>query len=720
MVATRRRPAPPRAAAPRGAREWAPLLLLALAVVLLSAYVLRYALDTNKFTSVDELLVVDGGRAFAADPLHWLLSTSDFFQRGPERLAQWAIALSTAAFGSTPGELRGAHVLLTTVYFAAAFPLYALARGIGLAKWPAAAVAALGVVGPWVLYSTTLLNVTVAVPANMALAWGAWYAATHPSLRNDALVILLAVVNTLARTGHAPFAAVAVLAALYAVWLSRPAGEPIAASLRRYPMRFVRAHPLLAGVSALGILVLAILGPARIVGTAYAPQGRFTLPPLSGIEFFLGHWTAQLAIATGFVPFIVGTAWLLRELVRPHDRATGTFAAVAVGMFAIWIYLTANHGTQIEERYVAVLGGLVPVAFGAAVFRRESPVLGTVLVAILAGRAVVTKGFSGLAPSGDPFAYFIAPGRLFYERIVIGRLNVTLPGGDAHVPTIAMVLAGAAALAVAAMTCRWGARRLAIVRRRPNAVAAAVVAPFAALALFSGWYVLDRYEPATQPERSLYGMAWIERAAGGEPATIWAHDVGIEAGGRRYLAQLASFFNANTCCGFWLADLPALVGADGKVPQRTFARGRHLVRFTGYHPLLFGSTTVAKSSYIGMYELRVERFEGPPAAAIRLEGPNPEGWLDPGVDAVGRILPAGRREAGRCLTIDASAPQDARAPARWRAAAGGRATRGTIPPGETRPISVRLDGRTPATIRHARGAQTAFLLGEGRVADCVR
>jgi len=487
------------------------------------------------------------------------------------------------------------------------------------------------------------------------------------------------------------------------VWVRRAPGEP----LRRYPVTLARTHPLLVGVSVAAVLVVAVLGPATVVGPAYAPQGRFTLP-LDAMWNYLGHWTAQLTVSTGYLPMIIGAPWLLRELVRPRSPETGTFAAVALGLFAVWVYLTANHGTQLEERYVAVLGALPVIAFGAAIVRREAWPLGTLIVGALVARAVVAKGVSGL-PGEDAFAFFIAPGRLFYDHVLINRATTILPFGDEHAGTVIMV--GVLAVAVAATVL--------VMRRRGTAPVAGVLAAVFVVCAVTGAYCLGRYTPATQPERSLYGSAWIERATRGEPTVLWAYDTPETVGGRRYLIQLASFFNANTCCGFWLADLPVLLGEGGEVPaRRDDAEPTHLVRFTGFHPLVFASRTVQRSTYLGHLELRVERpTDLPLRAAARIEGTDPDGRLDPGGRATVTYLPAGR-EPGRCLDMEVLSAPGAQRPVPYRVTGGGRTVAGTVADGRPRVVTVPVGDGGRATVAVPRSSPDRLGLGESRIRPC--
>ena len=138
------------------------MLLAAVAGVV--AYVLTYALDTTAFLN-DEYGNVMGGRLMARDPLGSLTATSGtVFGRGPERLASIVLGLPSAVFSSGADQLRAGHVLLATAYALVALPTYALLRGLDVPRWPAVGLAVAAILGPWMVFGTTLLNNTLAPP----------------------------------------------------------------------------------------------------------------------------------------------------------------------------------------------------------------------------------------------------------------------------------------------------------------------------------------------------------------------------------------------------------------------------------------------------------------------------------------------------------------------------------------------------------------------------
>src|SRR5206468_3247090 len=91
-----------------------------------------------------------------------------------------------------------------------------------------------------------------------------------------------------------------------------------------------------------------------------------------------------------------------------------------------------------EERYGAVLAALPVIAGAAALARREASIIGTVLAALVLGRAVATDG---LYPQNDPFSFFYAPARHFFTRVLNGQVATHLPFDDHHTPTTIIVFA---------------------------------------------------------------------------------------------------------------------------------------------------------------------------------------------------------------------------------------------------------------------------------------
>lgn len=705
-----RRSAPGFGAAEPRRRRVLPLACLGLLTLALAAYVQRLGWSTGTFSN-DEAWGVIGGRLLEADFWRYVTDTGHF-NRGPERIVSLLQVPANALFESTPDQFRGMHVILAVAYFSTVFPAYALTRMLGLGRWPSVLVAALVVVNPWLLFGATLLTVTVGLPAMTLFAWATCRAALRPSLVNDALLLAAAAINTLARTGHAPLTAVALLVVAYAVHLRRPAGEAIGRSVLHLPVRVVRTHPLLVGAFALAGVAVALIGVTTVVGSGYASASAITLP-WGSIWLHLRDWFAQLTMATGYLPLMIGAPWLLWQFVRPRTPETGVFAAMALGLFLAFVYLTSTHQSVSEERYVAVLAALPVVAFGAAVFRREAWPAGTLVVGLLAARAIATVVGAQPAPLEGFVGYQVGPARRFFQEVGLQRAEIFLPGSDSNLVLFTTLTLVAAAVVVAALCAPAVAWRLPRLAPRRTSIAACATAAVLVFGAAGGAWALEKYRAGAFPEKSLEELAWIERGSGGEPVFLWSHFSPETRDGRIYMGLTALHFNANTCCTLWLNDVQDLLGPNGRMPEPR----RYMARFAGFSPLGFETTTVARSSIYGNEEMRLERFAGAPRAALRVFDAEPSGGLIAGRPATLRALPGAPR-ADRCVRIVLGSPVAAKRPLRYEVRSGRRTLRGSLRPTYGRTIEVPF-ART-ITVMSPTGGADRLYLGDIAVVRCGR
>ena len=680
-----------------------PLVALGLLVAAATAWAQRLAWSTTTYAN-DELWGTVGARLLERDFLGQITNTG-YFNRGPERMISVVQVLPYELWASAPGALRASHVVVALIYFLGAVPTFALARGVGLTRWPAVLVAALAIVTPWVVFGATLLTVTVGFTATMIFAWAAWRAATRPSLLNDVVVLAAAVLNVLCRTGHAPFVVVALLAVMYGVWLRRPDGESRGRSLLRLPVRTARTHPLLVGAFALGAVAVGAIGTTVVVGSAYSMSGDITFPWQS-IHEHTTAWFAQLTMATGYLPVIVGVAWMFKQIVRPRAPETGVFAVVAVGLFLVFSYSSGNSFSVLEERYVAVLAGLPAVAFGAALFRREAWPLGTLVVGLLAARAIATWGiYTGEpnAPSDSYVPYQIGPGRMFFSGVILPRLGVALPGPDTRMVLIATLLIVAVAVAVALLVSS---------RRLPRVpVALAVAVPVLLLGAGSGVWAMEKYKARIVPEATLEQMAWIDDATRGGQAFVWSHFDEQTRGGRVYMNLLGIYFNRSTCCTLWLNDVQEIVGDDGELPGEPT---EYLVRFPGYVPLAFESRPVAFSRLYGAEGQRVERFADGPRAALEIEWAELDGTFSTERPVVLKTF-SQAREPGKCVDLEVLGTEDLRRPV--EVTVGDEVTK-TVRRGDTTRFTVPLGGAAAVEVK-AAGTPAGLRMGEVAVRRCA-
>jgi hypothetical protein len=686
-------------------RAAVPLAFLAFAIAAVATYAQRLGWNTNTYTN-DEWWAVRGGRLLERDFFGSIADTS-IFERGPDRLNSLLQVVPNAIFDGVPAELRAIHVVLAACFALAAVPVYLMARGLGLPRWPAVLVGALAIATPWALFAGTFHNVTVAYPANMLFAWAAWRAALRPSVRADALVLAAAALNAIARTGHLPLIVVALLAVAYASWLRRPAGETGLRALGRLPLRVAGTHPLLVGTFLIAAVVVLSVGTTKVVGSAYSVSGDFELP-LGSIWDHTVQWFSMLTMATGYLPMLVGAPWLLRQIARPTSAETGIFAVVAVGLFAVFCYASGNSFSTYEERYVAPFAALPVIAFGAAVFRREAWPLGTAVLGLIAVRALTTVS---LPTANDAFEFLPMPAKSILAFPLAGRVATIAPGGaDA-----ALVLVGVAvALAGLAVTLAFAPappRIRAVAAHRP-ALALAVTLLLLGVGAASGAYAMQRYQGAVHPERSFERMAFIDRATGGERAFLWGLASPEDRTAHSTAARTADHFNRSVCCTVWIEDLPDLLGADGTLPGPP---ARYLVRFEGYAPLGFEARQVARSRDLGL-DAVVLRFDDRARAAVRVHGAAPDGTIGAETSAgLQMFTPA--RQPGRCVSLRVRTADGAARPVRLTLTIGTRTRTSVVRPGEEQQVAMPIRGAGGATL--AAGRAGPVQLSDLAVARCA-
>jgi hypothetical protein len=639
-----------------------PLVVLGLAVAGVAAYVLTYALDTTSFLN-DEYGTVTGGRVIARDLAELWTATGGVFNRGPERLTSLALAVPDWLAGSTPDEMRGGHVLLAVAYALVALPAYALMRGLDVPRWPAAGLAVVAILGPWMVFGATLLNVTLAAPLTVLFAWLTWRAVVRPTVVAELLAVGAAVLMTTARASHATFFAAAVLAAVATAWWTRRG------SSSPFPVHLARRSPVIVAVTVLGALALVVFGSSSLAGRDYADAARLDFP-LDKVWEALSWTTAVVTVAGGFLPLIVGGAWALRQLVRPADVRAGAFAVIAVAIFLAFVYLMGASEAQEQERYAAPLLALPVVALGAALFRRgEAWLAGSVVVGLLSAWAIEAQD---VGASEDALAHFFSPALLFSANDLAGVLG-------------SLVAVGVAAAVI--VIERW----------RPVAVGLLV-----ALGVVGGVQTLQRYEPATAPG-DLDGLAWVDDAVGDADALFWNYHWPATAAERDVRTRQALYFNGSLCCAEAPPGLGDRLDASGRIERGDDPDPQFLVGHSGYRPYAFAAKQASRPE-VGGLKMRVDRFAGEPLVAAEVEGAAEDGAVD-GAATI-RAQPG---LAEGCLDVELYNREDAPGPVAFRV----RGVETELQPDQAE--WVRLDGT--GVVSRTAGEVPVFL-GEIRFVGC--
>lgn len=629
---------------------------LAALVLAVGAYMAAYGLRSNTLQPDEFYYGLFGARLLEHDFLGTLLAASPV-ARGPERLTSVVLALPDQIFGQTANQLRADHVLLALIYASAAIPVEALARGLGLKRSQALVVAALAVVGPWMVFGMTILNVTLGYPLTMAFVWALWRTCVRPSVFADGLLLVVAVLNATARAGHLPFLAAAAVAVLIQVWRDLPTEGSRVRRALGYPVALVRQHPLLVVVGVALLAWVVSTGIYQIVGAEYAGAVPTHLA-LGQILTRLSVSGAELDAGTGYLAVLLAVPWLLREALAPSRRETGTFAVIAVSLWIVFVLVTLNAPS--DERYPAVLAGLPLLAFGVVVFQRRASPLWVAVTGLLVTRAVVTDG---LLRDTGPFSYFLAPARQYFSSVVqvrAGRLLLPV-----HTATAAMV--GIVVLAVGlAWACSPRARgRVPLPRARLCAGVAALA--MLALGASAGAYNITRFsEQATFPSLRLENLTFVDRATHGAGVVAWDYSPTFSPDVQYELIQSLEFNRSIhsalhvqgqaisfECCSPISPDTVASVDpVSGRLSTSAPLAG-YLLEPPGFKAIGLDTTPVAASNVFP--GLTLERFTGRPRVTYTLVGLTPDNWLTPGARGVLRVFPTpgppGSTSTPQCVRV---------------------------------------------------------------------
>jgi hypothetical protein len=676
---------------------WAPAVA-AVGVLLSGALYVRHGWRMHA-PILDEFEPVRGALLISAN--FWDGLRTDWFHRGPERLSQLLMWASSQFASTSAREFRLGHVAFAAAWCLTALPVYRFSRALRIQQRWAALVAFLAVVSPFGFYALSLLNVTTGYLFATTFFFAVWRTAVRPGLRADLLVLVFGALTVLARTGLAPLLGVA--AAALMIQALRDADGPLLRRPWRGLRRLCRDHPLLVLLGSAAAAVVVARGANQIVGAQYiagVPRGNSRSWP--HIWSMTALWAAVLTLGSGIVPMLIAGPWLVREAVRPRARDSGALAVIALSAFALTVVTTLSAPE--EERYVAVLGALPLIAAAVALTRRQASTVGTVIAALVLGRAVVTRG---LFPGNGPYDFFVAPGRKFFGNQVQGRLADWLPVGGNHAASVAFAIALVVTLFVVR---RWPL--MPTVRRvgAPVAIAWVLAYNVGGSQYSAGRFTLLAGSPSTSFEQ----LTFIDRATNREGILMYFYDPTPGVGAdRNYEQILTTFFNRVSA-----TQLPPSkdVAANGTVVPEMM--NRTLVTFDEYAPLVFDARRIASSTVFGPAPVLVQQLRSRPLrAAVRVDGADPDGAVRLGNVARLYVYPFARHGIG-CLRLPLSSPAGGK-PSRW--AVGG--LHGRLAPGETRTLRLALDSpelKLRASGGHTQpdGRRVSVVLGALQMVDC--
>lgn len=486
---------------------------------------------------------------------------------------------------------QGLHALAMSL---AAIPAYLLARRLGLGTWFALGAAALAVSGPNLMYASFMLADPIAYPLALAAICAGVCALSRPTARAQLAFVAFSGLATFARAQYVLLPAAFLGAALIVE--------------RGSVRRVVRNLRLSLALLATPLLVLAALGPARILGP-YVGLADERIRPGD-----LLHWAATdamlLAYSAGWVLVPGALLGLAYALVRPASRAESAFAALtillAAGLFAEAALIAGIDSRRFQERYLFALLPLVAPAFGLYVKRGWPRRLAVALVAVCLLAVSARVPLSGYTASHnkDDSPTLRAIMQL-EERI--GTAN-----GSLAVAALAALLS----LVAIAIACR----------RRRGALVALVLSLAATGTLSAGAFAFD------------LGNARSVRAAYLPADARWVDHAGLEnvallqlpgAHPARAFEQLVWNLSVNRLL---LLDSPKIdafsahrvrVSDDGRLLVGGEASRRPLlVQTYGSHAAFTGVTPVARTD---TFELL--RPVGTPRLSLLAAGLYADGWL---------------------------------------------------------------------------------------------
>lgn len=608
----------------------------------------------------DELIYVTQGRAVADDFPGALWNTAELFQLGPQRLNALFGAISSALF-DTGGALAAHKVLNATAFASIVWPVFVLARGLGLGRWWALLPAALAVAVPWVPLATSWLNEPVAYPAFAWATYGAWRASVRPGVRGDLVGLGLVVLAVLARTNLV----ILVVPLAVAVVVGELRWERSGSSWRA-ARGAARRHVVLLAAAVLGLLVVLSRGTSSL-GGVYTVD---VVPPLDVLFDKSGQFLSFLTEGLLVVPLAFAAAWIVRHLVRPLDRERHAFAVVALAAAVALLY--SLNGGVLQERYVMYLAWLPLLLMVVGVARRDTPALLVAGSAVLFALLVAT---SERLDEPSPFATFANPAQTLWARVVEGQGSVRLPGALAEQPVVvALVVLVAGATLVAVLLRRGG--------RAARVAGASLLAFQLAAGLSTSVWAMDKYVTgAGNPDGPGFReRAWVDGALreGEQAEALVAEPSEANAS---ILGDIAFYNRQVTRAERSLRDIARTLGPDGMLD--TELPEHMLVSTDRLQSLGIAGRRLATSPTVPVALLAPER---PPRATWRIGGVAADGWLAAPADE------ASLRTWRNCLslTVVASPDQPARVVLREP---GARPVVRAVPTGRTVRLRTRRPGR---------------------------
>lgn len=409
----------------------------------------------------------------------------------------------------------------------AAVPAFLLARRLRVGDGLALAAAALAVLLPELLYSSSLLAEALAYPLALAVAAAAVAALERPTLRLQLAVLGFSGLATLARLQ---------LAVLPLCYLA----AVVVVGLRDRRLRAtVREHALAVGAIAIALgagLAAALAGTVGIYGDVTA----YSVEPLVAVRGF-GANALVLAYAAGWVIVPGAVIALVLALARPRSRAELAFGVFTVAELVLLLVQASVVGDagRVQERYAMYALPLVVVAFALYASRGWPYLRANALFTALAATAAAVVPLAGYAADG-------ANGQ---SVVLAGLREVEARVGDVGLASLAVALGASALSALVLGVAVW--------RRQLATPVALAVTTVAVLAATGAAFTYQRDARDQLRETFLPAdPSWIDAAG--------AEDVTLLVGPRSTRADLLSTL-------FWNRSVRHLALLDGADRPDAFA-----------------------------------------------------------------------------------------------------------------------------------------------------
>jgi hypothetical protein len=563
--------------------------------------------------------------------------------------------------GGVLADLRDAHALNAFVMTSACVPAYLLARRLGLPFGLALAAAALAICTPWIFFASFLLNEVIAFPVFLWTVFAIERTLVAPSRCRDAVVLALLGLAFFART-QLVVVAVALPVALVAYEVGRDQAAGLIA-VRPGLRAAVSRHRVLAvaygalGAVAVGLLLFGRLGHAFGV---YGGTITGNILPHGIPRSFVWH-VATLSLGVGILPLIVGLAWMLTTLARPHDADRHAFACISTVLVVFILLQVTTFDLRyvdqlVLDRYLIYLAPLALIGFLCALdegtrLRLSLGVMGACVIAGFAAGAIPPTPIANV--NSD------APMGTFFPPIV---------SWAGSVPKARLLLVGATLLLTAAFVAGGvllPRRRFAVV----FTVLPLVFTSYLTFALFDHFFTRDGWASRPLTIGSGSGYDWIDQRLGaGADVAIVPYPVSSAYLVSQRVWRDYEFWNKSVDRDIQLSS-PGIFRYTNETFPKLYPRfdpssGRANMALGPYVVQSDQETRARISGTVAvqMPDVMLIRTNQPPRADWISLGLYDDGWTRPGKIARIRVfaLPGATVAELRTLTVGIRGPEDNR------------------------------------------------------------